>query len=186
VTHYDLLDVAPDAEPAEIRRAYLRLARAHHPDLQGSEGRMREINAAWSVLGDPERRRDYDRSIGREVGPAGPGEPTGPRLHQPSTEFHPIHDADEDDDDSWRYEPDEYDPRTAIGRFLGAGPPILLLVGVVVFAVSLVVGLRELMALAVALLLLAGALFIGAPLVAVTRSQAAEDRSRSRRDTGGR
>ncbi len=191
---YDALGVAPDAAPEDIRRAYLRLAREHHPDLQDdpraqdrAQARMRDINAAWSVLGDPGRRAAYDRDRGRGGAAAGsPAAPGGPHLHQPSTDFRPIHDADEDDDDRWRYEPDEYDPDTAVGRLLGAGPPLLLLLGVVVFAVSLVVGMRELMAFAIALLLLAGLLFIGAPLVAVFRSQINEQRHDSRRGRGSR
>ena len=61
MSHYDVLGVAPDAEAAQVRQAYLRLARAHHPDRTGGDSdRMQAVNAAWAVLGDPIRRRQYD------------------------------------------------------------------------------------------------------------------------------
>ena len=68
-THYELLGVSPHATQEEIRRAYHRQARRHHPDANpgaepGRRFRMAEINAAWEVLGNPEKRRAYDRSIG--------------------------------------------------------------------------------------------------------------------------
>ena len=53
--------MAPDADAAEVRQAYLRLARTHHPDRTGGDAdRMQAVNAAWAVLGDPIRRRQYD------------------------------------------------------------------------------------------------------------------------------
>jgi hypothetical protein len=67
--HYRVLGVSPKASAAEIRQAYLRCAREHHPDRHlgaaatvrsRHEQAMREINAAWSVLGDVQRRRRYD------------------------------------------------------------------------------------------------------------------------------
>lgn len=61
--HYATLQVAPTAEPAVIAAAYRALARRYHPDVAGAEGEamMRRLNAAWEVLGDPERRAAYDR-----------------------------------------------------------------------------------------------------------------------------
>ena len=64
-THYDVLGIAADADAAQIRAAYRRAARAHHPDTHGeaSAGRMAEVNHAWQVLQDSARRREYDRSL---------------------------------------------------------------------------------------------------------------------------
>lgn len=64
-TLYDTLAVGPDASAAEIRAAYRRAARAHHPDTQGeaSAARMAEVNEAWRVLSDPGRRRTYDLTL---------------------------------------------------------------------------------------------------------------------------
>ena len=63
--HYEMLDVSPDATDEEIKRAYRRLARTHHPDANpddpDAETRFKEIAAAYEVLGDHERRARYDR-----------------------------------------------------------------------------------------------------------------------------
>src|SRR3954453_22916486 len=60
VTHYDVLGVAVGASRADIHRAYLALARRHHPDAGGDETAMRRVNEAWAVLSDNTRRRRYD------------------------------------------------------------------------------------------------------------------------------
>ncbi|MDP9370861.1 MAG: DnaJ domain-containing protein, partial [Chloroflexota bacterium] len=68
--HYATLRVRPDASREEIERSYRRLARAHHPDLlrdaspearRRAEETLKRINGAYAVLGDPQRRRFYDR-----------------------------------------------------------------------------------------------------------------------------
>ncbi|MGA0830687.1 MAG: DnaJ C-terminal domain-containing protein [Nitriliruptoraceae bacterium] len=58
---YAVLGVAPDAPPEEVKRAYRRLAREHHPDAGGDEARFKEVAHAYDVLGDAERRARYDR-----------------------------------------------------------------------------------------------------------------------------
>lgn len=61
---YAVLGVEPDATDAEIRRAYLALARRFHPDANpGGEDRMRAVNEAWAVLGDRARRAAWDRRM---------------------------------------------------------------------------------------------------------------------------
>jgi hypothetical protein len=47
---YEVLGVSPGATPEEIRRAYLALARRHHPDAGGSVDEMRRLNEAWAAL----------------------------------------------------------------------------------------------------------------------------------------
>lgn len=183
MTHYEVLGVAPDAPAGEVRRAYLREARRHHPDRHAgaapsatagrdaAERRMRELNEAWSVLRDPDRRAAYDRSL-RSGGPAPPSTAAGPGVvHTPSRDFTPFHAVDADDDDSWRYEPDRHDPETALGRVLAVGPAALVLLGLALGAVGLVLGgHRAVVAAAFAALLLGGLGFVLAPLVAVSRS----------------
>jgi curved DNA-binding protein CbpA len=61
---YKILQVDPEAEDEVIAAAYRRLARKYHPDTAtGPEalGRMEAINAAWEVLGNPNRRAAHDR-----------------------------------------------------------------------------------------------------------------------------
>ena len=64
MTHYEVLGVAPSAPTSEVRRAYVTLARQHHPDIDGGDAdEMRAINDAWATLRDPERRATYDRTL---------------------------------------------------------------------------------------------------------------------------
>jgi len=64
---YQVLGVSPDASDDEIRRAYHARARRLHPDVVGEAGldEMRELNQAWFVLKDAERRDSYDAAHGR-------------------------------------------------------------------------------------------------------------------------
>lgn len=60
---YKVLQVDSEAEDEVIAAAYRRLARKYHPDTAGADAapRMAAINAAWEVLGDPQRRAAFDR-----------------------------------------------------------------------------------------------------------------------------
>jgi curved DNA-binding protein CbpA len=64
-SHYEILEVGRDASPVEIRRAYRRLARRYHPDVNaGADARARfdELSQAYEVLHDPQQRARYDRA----------------------------------------------------------------------------------------------------------------------------
>lgn len=62
---YDILGVSRNATPGEVKKAYRRLAKQHHPDHnpndKSAEQRFKEVQAAYEVLGDPQRRAQYDR-----------------------------------------------------------------------------------------------------------------------------
>ena len=62
--YYQVLGVKRDASQAEIKRAFRKLARQHHPDLKpgdkAAEQRFKEVNEANAVLSDPEKRHRYD------------------------------------------------------------------------------------------------------------------------------
>jgi DnaJ-class molecular chaperone len=63
--YYQILGVGRTASEKEIKQAYRRLARKYHPDLnpgdKSAEARFKEINAAYEVLSDPEKRKKYDQ-----------------------------------------------------------------------------------------------------------------------------
>jgi curved DNA-binding protein CbpA len=59
--YYVVLEIEESATRAEIDRQYKRLASKHHPDLGGSEERMKLLNEAYGVLKDHSLRKDYDR-----------------------------------------------------------------------------------------------------------------------------
>ena len=63
--YYTTLEVTPQASDEEIKRAYRKLALKYHPDRnqgnKNAEEKIREINAAYEVLGDPETRKSYER-----------------------------------------------------------------------------------------------------------------------------
>ena len=62
--YYEILDVPRNASKAEVKKAYLKLAKKYHPDLNKDSGtaeRFKEINEAASVLGDDRKREQYDR-----------------------------------------------------------------------------------------------------------------------------
>jgi DnaJ domain len=86
VTHYEVLGVGRDASTPEIRTAFRRLARAHHPDTSasGSVEALAPINEAWRVLGDPVLRHAYDRSLEVESRRVAPDDPApAPTLVPP-------------------------------------------------------------------------------------------------------
>ena len=63
--YYQMLGVSRNASEKEIKKAYRRLARKHHPDLnpgdKSSEAKFKEINSAYEVLSNPEKRKKYDQ-----------------------------------------------------------------------------------------------------------------------------
>lgn len=160
---YEVLGVERSASAEEVRRAYLRLARAHHPDFfvaaapaerAAAEQRMRAVNEAWSVLGDVERRRRHD------------GERPQP--------FQPLTPVDEDEPDP-RDVPDvPYRPAAPpTGRERAATlAPVLLFVGAIgVGVVGAVVNLAPLIGLGFVLFVLSCIGFLVVPLLALSRAR---------------
>lgn len=80
--YYSMLGVARDATADDIKKAFRKLARRYHPDVSkeaNAEARMKEVNEAYAVLSDPEKRAAYDQ--------LGQG-------YQPGQEFRPPPDWD--------------------------------------------------------------------------------------------
>jgi curved DNA-binding protein len=61
--YYDVLGVKDTASTEEIKKAFKKLARKHHPDAGGDEARFKDISAAYDVLGDKDKRAEYDDFI---------------------------------------------------------------------------------------------------------------------------
>ncbi|HEU5150542.1 MAG TPA: J domain-containing protein [Iamia sp.] len=179
-THYDTLGIPTGADPAEIRRAYVALARRFHPDAHAdrspaerahADRRMRDVNEAWSALSDPARRRAYDATLaqGRPSAPPRP-RPAG-RAWSPRAED----DAWMDDFAAWRDEtdllpPDPPGPRRPV-RLLPAG---VLAAAVLVGVVGLVLAHRATLAVAFMLVGISAALWIWLPLVELAKSRSTD------------
>jgi molecular chaperone DnaJ len=77
--YYATLGVSRDAKPEEIRKAYRRLARKYHPDLnpgnKSSEEKFKELSEAYEILGDEKKRPIYDQYgfYSNNIPPGGPG-----------------------------------------------------------------------------------------------------------------
>lgn len=182
MNHYQVLGVGTGADPAEIRRAYLRLARAHHPDAHTGEGsaalasaerRMREVNEAWAVLRDPVRRRRYDDEVRqgtagrRPPAPAGPDGPARPGWRPLASDT-----AWMDDFEAWKYDAEDFvprDPPSATRSTLTVLPVALFAAAIAVGSIGLVLDARPVLAAAFVGVALSAALFVALPMIEMTR-----------------
>ncbi len=72
--YYTVLGVEKNASPEEIKKAFRKLAHQYHPDKKGgNEAKFKEVNEAYSILSDPDKRRQYDQ-FGHVGGNAGGGD----------------------------------------------------------------------------------------------------------------
>jgi molecular chaperone DnaJ len=75
--YYKIIGVAKDATPDDIKRAYRKLARKYHPDLnpgdKTAEQKFKELNEAYEVLSDPKKRAEYDQFGSAAFRAGGPG-----------------------------------------------------------------------------------------------------------------
>jgi hypothetical protein len=174
VTHYELLGVSPDSGTEEIRRAYLRRARVHHPDLvatpearAAAERTMQEINGAWRVLSDPARRSAYDRSL-------------GPVVHgAPRREWQPLDPEDVEGPDPWELLDDTpLDGGRGVPRLLQVAPPLLVVAGAVAVLVGLVTVIPGVLVLGTLAVALGVLLFLAMPVAVVFGNRRADGRDR--------
>jgi hypothetical protein len=167
-THYEILGMEPHATHDELRRAYHRQARRHHPDTrpeadpatsEQARRRMARINAAWAVLGDAGRRRAYDHQIGVALRP-GPPSPNSPGPD--ASGWAPL---DTDDDvDLLGDDVDDSRPRGPADLIVFV-PVTLFVLAVATFAFSVLVQSPKLMWTALILLPVAALAFVTTPLL---------------------
>src|SRR5215213_494783 len=93
--YYGVLGVGRDASEADLKKAFRKLARQYHPDVakdkKTAEARFKEINEAYEVLGDPQKRRKYDElgaNWDQQASGPPPGARGGRRTADGSQEFH--------------------------------------------------------------------------------------------------
>lgn len=88
--YYQILGIAKDATQADVKKAFRKLARVHHPDVAAdkvtAEAKFKEINEAYEVLGDPEKRKKYD-TLGANWDQPGGGYQGGPMQGGAEFEF---------------------------------------------------------------------------------------------------
>lgn len=142
MNHYDVLGVGPDATAAELRTAYRTLARRFHPDAadptdapDDASTRMVELNEAWSVLSDQDRRRAYDQ---RQWPPAPP----------PPMSSEPVARA------VVYQQPPDVEARPA--SIIQAVPVLLVAAGLIVFSLGFGASMPALLAIGALLLVLGG------------------------------
>jgi DnaJ-class molecular chaperone len=76
MNHYETLGVAQTATPEELKAAFRRLAKQHHPDMGGDQAVFQQINEAYSTLSEPDSRAHYDHM-----------------LRNPQSQFNPFNQA---------------------------------------------------------------------------------------------
>jgi hypothetical protein len=176
-SHYDVLGVSPSATAAEVRAAYRRAARDHHPDAGGDPRRMSDVNAAWQVLGDPARRAAYDRQLA--AGRGGGGGPATRTPDDPADGFDGPTTGGAWDTrsgvyrtaDEWAELVDDEPlrPVRSLDGWWAIIPPATLAAAVGSMCGAFVFGAPGLLALAGGLFVLAFGLFVLAPLRAMSR-----------------
>jgi len=145
------------------------MARLEHPDLHNesvaaralAEDRMRTINAAWSVLADPDERAAYDR---RRLGVR-----ETRTTNRPDPDWQPYEPSSADD----RFDERHDRPITSgsLPSWLAVAPVLSMVGGIVVLVGGSMIGVSVLIYAGVFALVASGVLFISAPLVALGRSR---------------
>jgi curved DNA-binding protein CbpA len=159
---YEVLGVRVDATHDEIHRAYVQLARAHHPDFfvdaspaerATAEARMRAVNEAWDVLRDASRRRALADVAPRPFQAFSPEDDEPDPREQPDVPYRPAPPP------STRSRLTTIAPVASLAAALGAG------------AVGMATGVVGLLGVALVLLGLAAAGFLALPLLALGRAK---------------
>ncbi len=180
-----MLGVPSGASAKAIRRAYVDRARLHHPDFHtnadasvrlDAEREMQRLNDAWAVLGDPQRRREYDATLRAGDGTgsgfvAAPADAWDPRSGVSHPDFVPFDDDPDDPDHDAFLDLDDtpFPGASTVPRWQQLLPVGLFVASLACLCVGLVVKLGPLLVLGVFLFLASGLSFVATPVLAVLR-----------------
>jgi DnaJ domain len=178
--YYQVLRVDPSASMVEIRRSYLKLARAAHPDFHTesdaarvtAEERMRKINEAWAVLGDVDERSAYDR--GRLSGRVRP--PFHGASHGPADEPDPWKPFDRGPDAGFDDRDDRPITTSSLPSWLKTLPALGVMFGLAALMVGSLVNIPGVARIGMFALIFSVVLFAVAPLVALSLSKGQDTR----------
>jgi len=173
VDHYHTLGVIPGTSAADLRAAYLKLARSNHPDKfdgadrDKAQHRMQQINEAWNVLGVAHKRREYDAANRTDQRVAGNGE----RSHSARghANFRPF------DDEPLSHKDVDFDTTPIAGsrnipRWATFLPVGLFVFGVVVLAFGTMVNATGIFVIGIMSLAFGVVCFLMLPLVVMSRA----------------
>lgn len=172
VDHYNTLGVLPGASSADLRTAYLKLARANHPDkFDGTqrakaEDRMQQINEAWNVLGVAHKRREYDQSLPTQPrAAAGGSQQRRGRTHFQAFDDEPIVNVDIDLDAT------PIAGSKDVPRWVAFTPILLFIGGVLILGFGTMVSSGGVFALGLASIALGAVGFLLLPLIVMSRAE---------------
>lgn len=97
VDYYELLGVSHDADIAQIRRAFIRQAKQHHPDAGGTDDTMQHLNAAYKTLMSATAKAAYDMLHSFHTGSTKPGD----YKYQDGRTVNTVTDMEDDEIDSF-------------------------------------------------------------------------------------
>jgi len=175
VDHYNTLGVLAGASAADLRAAYLKLARSNHPDMfvgaerERAQVKMQEINEAWNVLGVAHKRREYDASRPKEQqSRSTPGSSKARRGHAHFTPF--------DDDDLIDRSDIDLDATPIVGsraipRWATLSPIALFCIGFVVVGFGTLMNAGGVFLSGIVALVFGAVSFLMMPLIVMSRAE---------------
>lgn len=174
---YDMLGVNAAADSKTIRKAYLALAWKYHPDrnhgvlADDAAEQMRKFNEAWHILGDPERRAEYDKKLLFTAGARHEGRPGTAPGAGPVTSNRNWVPYDTSEPDGIDLDPRPVAGSTMLPGWLTMAPAAGIALGIVIMGSGTLVQSGGMFALGLIVMALAGAGFLLLPLAAMSKAE---------------
>jgi len=174
IDHYQTLGVTSSASAADLRAAYLKLARANHPDQfseserKQAEAKMQQINEAWNVLGVKHKRKEYDNSRPKRERT----ETTGASQDFRGRKHFRVFDHGDDPIDRSDVDYDETPIAGSKGipQWAAFVPVISIVLGVPTMAFGTMVGAGWMIVVGLMMLIFGGLSFLMMPLIVMARA----------------